>query len=208
MSAMLLYMEEVQHKIAETYRDGKPVRVLPVSLAMGWARNLIDHDRLPGIPPGQASFYATLFEDHVHVGAAGAYLVDMTWFAAFYRESPEGKVLPVGTSLTAQQAAVLQRLAWSVVKNYPDCGLYEEGSVPVGKPQFSPAAEKIEGVTPVTLRSDTPDAWFRYTLDGTEPTRTRGYVYCGVISARPGMTVKAIAYKSGMADSAVGEAKY
>jgi hypothetical protein len=60
----------------------------------------------------------------------------------------------------------------------------------------------------LTLKSATPGAWFRYTLDGTTPTRTRGYVYCGVISVRPGMTVKAIAYKSGMADSPVVEATF
>jgi hypothetical protein len=102
----------------------------------------------------------------------------------------------------------MQRLAWDVVKNYPDCGLYQEGTTPVGKPEFSPAPADIKDVTPVTLSSGTPGAWFRYTLDGTPPTRTRGYVYCGVVSVRPGMTLKAIAYKSGMADSPVAEATY
>ena len=208
MSAMLLYVEEVRHTIAATYRGSKPVRVLPVSLALGWARNLIDHGKLPGIPPGQASFYATLFEDHVHVNANGAYLADATWFAAFYRQSPVGRVLPVGTSLTAQQAAVLQRLAWDVVQNYPDCGLYAEGSTPAAGPQFSPPAGSLGGVTPVTLTSATPGAWFRYTLDGTTPTRTNGYVYCGVVSLRPGLTLKAVAYHSGLADSPVAEASY
>ena len=58
------------------------------------------------------------------------------------------------------------------------------------------------------MTSSTPGAWFRYTLDGTTPTRTNGYIYCGVISARPGMTVKAMAYESGMADSAAAEAVY
>lgn len=208
MSAMLLYVEEVRHTIAQTHHTGKAVRVLPVALAMGWARNLIDQGQLPGVPPGQASFYATLFEDHVHVNANGAYLADATWYAAFYRESPEGKVLPVGTSLTAQQAAVLQRLAWNVVQNYPDCGLYEEGATPAGRPRFSPGARTLRDVTPVTLQSDTPGAWFRYTLDGTTPTRTNGYVFCGVVSVRPGMTLKAVAYKSGLADSPVAEVSY
>ena len=60
----------------------------------------------------------------------------------------------------------------------------------------------------MTLVSATPGAWFRYTLDGTDPTRTRGYVYCGVVSLRPGMTLKAIAYKSGMADSLVAQTEY
>jgi len=97
----------------------------------------------------------------------------------------------------------LQRLAWDVVKNYPDCGLYETGTTPVGKPEFTPGAAAPDGNKPMTLSSSTPEAWFRYTLDGTKPTRTRGYIYCGVLTVRPGMTVKAIAYKSGMADSPV-----
>lgn len=33
----------------------------------------------------------------------------------------------------------------------------------------------------VTLLSKTSGTWSRYTLDGTVPTRKRGYVYCGVI---------------------------
>ncbi len=72
-----------------------------------------------------------------------------------------------------------------------------EGTEPCGKPEFT-----SDGKT-ITLKSSTPGAWFRYTLDGTEPTRTRGYVYCGAISEQPGIQVKAIAYKSGMKDSAV-----
>jgi hypothetical protein len=208
MSAMLLYNEEVQHQIAQKDHAGKRVRIIPSDIALGWARNMIDHGELPGIAPGEASFYSTLFADQVHVNPNGSYLVDLTWYAAIYHESPEGKVLPIGTTLNADQAGKLQRLAWDVVKNYPDVGLYEEGVSPVGAPQFSPGSSMVAGVVPVTLSSPTPGAWFRYTLDGTTPTRTRGYVYCGVISVRPGMSVKAISFKSGMADSAVAEASY
>jgi hypothetical protein len=206
MAAMLLYVEDLQSKVCETDPGPRRPRVLPSALAMGWIRNLIDRGKLPGVAPG--SFYPLLFSDQVHPNANGAYLVDLTWFSAFYRESPEGKVLPVGTDLTAEQAAIMQRLAWDVVKHYPDCGLYEEGSSPADKPGFSPTPTSIGQVTPVTLSSPTPGAWFRYTLDGTTPTRTRGYVYCGVVSVRPGMTLKAVAYKSGLADSAVSEATY
>jgi CubicO group peptidase (beta-lactamase class C family) len=197
MGAMLLYNEEVQHQITAQYREGKPVRVIPTALAMGWARTLIDQGKFPGVAPGEASFYATLFDDQVHVNPAGCYLVGLTWYAALYRESPEGKLLPIGTNLTSDQARVLQRLAWDVVKNYPDCGLYEKGTEPCAKPEIA-----NNGKT-VTLKSATPGAWFRYTLDGTEPTRTNGYIYCGSISVQPGISVKAVAYRSGMADSAV-----
>jgi hypothetical protein len=213
MGAMLLYMEELQRRIGETYHDGKRPRILPSALAMGWIRNMIDHGKLPGVPPG--SFYPLLFNDQVHPASSagsgssnGAFLVDCTWFGAFYRESPEGKVLPIETTFTPEQSAIIQRLAWDVIKNYPDCGLYEEGTAPCGKPEFQPAPAAIPELTAVTLSSSTPGAWFRYTLDGTPPTRTAGYVYCGVISVRPGMTVKAIAYKSGMADSPVVEAAF
>jgi len=206
MGAMLLYVEELQREIGKLNSDGKPVRIIPCCLAMGWIKNMIDHGQVPGVSPD--SMYPLLFEDGVHVNPGGSYLVDLTWYAAFYKRSPENEVLPVSTSLTSKQAGVLQRLAWDVVQNYPDCGLYEVGTEPAGTPQASPAPGQIADVTPTTLSSSTPGAWFRYTLDGTVPTRTRGYVYCGVISLRPGMTLKAVAFKSGWADSPVLEATF
>jgi hypothetical protein len=206
MGAMLLYVEEVRRNLAETDKGAKLARVLPANLALGWIRNLIDHGKFPGATPG--SFYPLLFRDSVHPNINGSYLVNLTWYAAFYGESPEGKVLPLGTDLTPEQATAMQRLAWEVIRNYPGCGHYEEGQVPTGTPAFFPVPAAIKGVTAVTLTSSTPGAWFRYTLDGTVPTRTQGYVYCGVISVRPGMTVKAIAYQSGHADSSVAVAVY
>jgi hypothetical protein len=201
MSAMLLYVEELQHRLNPQINGGKPAHIIPSVLAMGWIKNMIDHGQFPGVKPG--SFYPLLFNDQVHPAsgpihnsANGAYLVDLTWYSAFYREAPEGKVQPIETTFTPEQAHIVERLAWDVVKNYPDCGLYEEGKEPCGKPQFS-----NDGKT-ITLKSATPGAWFRYTLDGTPPTRTSGYVYCGAISVQPGIQAQAIAYKSGMADSA------
>ena len=202
MAAMLLYNEDLQAAVAEQYKEGKRPRVLPSCLAMGWIKNLIDQGKLPGA--AKDSMYPLLFSDSVHPNGKGGYLVDLTWYAAFYRESPVGKVLPAGTGLTAEQAKVMQELAWDVVKNYPDCGMYEEGKTPVAAPQI--LVEQAAPAARVRLGSTTPGAWFRYTLDGTEPTRTRGYVYCGVITMPKGATLKAIAYKSGMADSPVAAA--
>ena len=202
MSAMLLYVEELQHRLGEQLHEGKPAHIIPSALAMGWIKNMIDQGQFPGVKPG--SFYPLLFNDQVHPASGpihnssnGAYLVDLTWYSAFYRETPEGKTQPIETTFTPEQARFIERVAWDVVKNYPDCGLYEEGKEPCGKPQIS-----SDGKT-LTLKSSTPGAWFRYTLDGATPTRTRGYVYCGAVSVQPGIQVQAIAYKSGMADSAV-----
>jgi len=193
--AFLLYVEEVQRKVMETYHEGKRPRVLPTVLAVGWLKKWLEQGKVPGLDV--RAFDDMMFHDCVHPGPDGQFLIDSVWFAAFYGKSPEGQVLPVGTNLTAAQANALERLAWDVVRNYPDCGVYEEGQQPCGKPEFA-----SDGTT-MTLQSATPGAWFRYTLDGTTPTRTRGYVYCGAISVQPGIQVKAVAYKSGMADSAV-----
>jgi hypothetical protein len=206
MSAMLVYVEDVRRKLAELDHGPKPARVLPSNLALGWLKHLIDRGEFPGAQPGD--FYPLFFRDSAHLNPKGAYLVNLTWYAAFYRESPEGKMLPVGTDLTPPQIARLQRLAWDTIRNYPDCGLYEEGKTPVGAPEFFPAATTLTEPTAITLKSSTSGAWFRYTLDGTTPTRTTGYVYCGAITAQPGMTVKAIAYQSGLADSPVATANY
>jgi hypothetical protein len=207
MGAMLLYNEDLQVEVCKTYLEGKRPRVLPSAIAMGWIKNMIDAGKFPGAKPG--SFYPLLFSDGVHPNVKGGYLVDLTWYAAFYRESPEGKVLPAGAGLTAEQAKVMQKLAWDVVRNYPDCGLYEEGKTSVAKPlvwlEPERPGEAARTHEKVTLTSATPGAWFRYTLDGTPPTRTRGYLYCGVIHAPPGTTVKAVAFKSGMADSPIAE---
>jgi hypothetical protein len=126
-------------------------------------------------------------------------LVACTWYAALHRESPEGKMLPAGTSLNAAQSRVIQRLAWEVVRNYPDCGLYEAGTQPCAQPIIANDGKRI------ALTSATSDAFFRYTLDGTTPTRTNGYIYNGLISVQPGIQLKAVAYRSGFADSAVAE---
>ena len=199
MAAMLLYNEEVQHRILAGYHEGKPVRIIPTAHALGLARSLIDEGKFPDVAPGEANFYSLFFEDSVHVNPAGCYLVACTWYAALHRESPEGKMLPIGTSLNAAQARVIQSLAWEVVRNYPDCGLYEAGTQPCAQPAISHDGKRI------ALTSATPGAFFRYTLDGTTPTRTTGYIYNGIISVQPGIQLKAVAYRSGLADSEVTE---
>ena len=64
----------------------------------------------------------------------GGYLVDLTWYAAFYRRVARGQIAPGRHDLDARAGrACMQHLAWDVVKNYPDCGLYEEGTTPVSR---------------------------------------------------------------------------
>ena len=198
-AALLMCSETIQSKVCEISKAGKRPRILPCTLAVVHLKNSLEQGQIPGF--AGSDFDPIMFYDNVHPGDAGRYLLCMTWYAAFYGESPVGKMPPLQANLTAAQASALQQLAWAVVKNYPDCGLYEEGKEPCAEPEFSNDGKIL------TLTSSTAGAWFRYTLDGTAPTRTHGYIYCGRISVQPGIQVKAIAYKSGMADSTVSSSK-
>lgn len=204
MSAMMLYGEEVQRAMIKAYSAGKRPRIIPAALALGWIHEQIETGKFPGV--AKDDFYPLLFSDRVHLNPEGSFLVEAVWYAAMYGQSPVGKLLPLQLQLTPQQTLAIQHLAWNVVQNYPDCGLYAEGTQSIGEPRFAILPNQTAGITRVRLASSSPGAWFRYTLDGTQPTRTRGYIYCGALSVPQGATLKAVAYQSGHADSAVSTA--
>jgi hypothetical protein len=60
----------------------------------------------------------------------------------------------------------------------------------------------------VTLSTTTAGASIRYTTDGTTPTSSTGTLYAGPVPISATTTFRAIAYKSGMADSSVSTAGY
>jgi hypothetical protein len=194
-AALFQCSEIIQSKVSTMTKAGKHPRILPCTLAVAHFRSRLEQGLIPGLTA--RDFDPVMFYDNVHPGDMGRYLLCLTWFAAFYGESPVGKIPPVNMNLTAAQAEAVQHLAWDVVKNYPDCGLYEEGTTPCAKPEF------VMDRDFVTLKSATPGVWFRYTLDGTVATRAHGYIYCGKITVPSGASLKALAYKSGMADSEI-----
>jgi hypothetical protein len=65
----------------------------------------------------------------------------------------------------------------------------------VATPTFSPASGTYTSVQ-------------SYTTDGTTPSQTVGTVYSAPVTVSSTQTIKAIAYKSGMADSTVASAAY
>ncbi|HNR88465.1 MAG TPA: chitobiase/beta-hexosaminidase C-terminal domain-containing protein [Spirochaetota bacterium] len=82
---------------------------------------------------------------------------------------------------------------------------YTISYVQVATPLFSKSAGWYSGTQSVTLSCGTAGATVRYTTDGTTPTSGasgHGTVYSGeTISVADTMTLKAIAYKTGMLDS-------
>ncbi|WP_400260580.1 leucine-rich repeat protein [Candidatus Methanomassiliicoccus intestinalis] len=77
----------------------------------------------------------------------------------------------------------------------------------VETPTFSPEHGTYAGTQTVNLSSKTEGAIIYYTIDGTEPT-TRSTEYTAPITVSSTTTIKAIAVKDGMKDSAVASATY
>lgn len=74
-------------------------------------------------------------------------------------------------------------------------------------PTFSPAAGIFTGSQSVTLTSSTEGATIYYTTDGTDPTEASTQ-YTAPITVNETTTIKAIAVKEGMDNSAVASATY
>jgi outer membrane protein assembly factor BamB len=78
----------------------------------------------------------------------------------------------------------------------------------VAPPEFTPAdGAPFEGSTYVTISSPTPWAEIRYTVDGTDPAPGFGGYYLAPIHLTATTTLKAIAFKTGMAKSPITSAR-
>jgi hypothetical protein len=78
----------------------------------------------------------------------------------------------------------------------------------VATPMAMPSAKSLTAPTAIELSTATDGAPIYYTTDGTEPSRTRGLLYTLPIVITRDTTVKARAFKTGMAASEILEARY
>ena len=83
----------------------------------------------------------------------------------------------------------------------------DEGSKIVATPIFSIESGAVNSGTEVTITCSTEGAKIYYTTDGTEPTAA-STEYTAAISVKEAVTLKAIAVKDGMNDSAVASVSY
>lgn len=75
-------------------------------------------------------------------------------------------------------------------------------------PKFNPEAGTYYSTQHITLSSTTPDASFRYTIDGTSPSKTRGILYTGPITINSNTVIKAVAWSASYSESSVASANY
>jgi hypothetical protein len=81
-------------------------------------------------------------------------------------------------------------------------------STPVAAPTFNPAGGTYPSAQTVTISTTTSGASVRYTTNGGTPSETAGTLYSGPVSISSTTTLNAIAYESGMTDSATSSATY
>ena len=100
--------------------------------------------------------------------------------------------------------------AIAVKDGFPNSDVVEASytvAAPVATPTFSLVEGTYTSIQTVTISTDTEDADIYYTTNGSEPT-TSSKKYSEPITVDKTMTIKAIAVKDGMANSAVASVTY
>jgi len=78
----------------------------------------------------------------------------------------------------------------------------------VATPGIDPSGGDSKGMFTVNLSTATPGAVIRYTVDGTDPSLASGSSFVQPLQVAGSCTLKARAFKDGMADSSVATAVF
>ncbi|HVT60319.1 MAG TPA: DUF1800 family protein [Thermoanaerobaculia bacterium] len=113
---------------------------------------------------------------------------------------------------TAGAAQVLARLAVGTVDLIVDVnGYFADPTVAqttVDPPAFNPPPGSYTGVQSVAIVSSTPGAQIYYTTDGSPPSSSHATLYSAPVPLAQSANLRAIAVKSGLADSPVTSGQY
>ena len=95
-------------------------------------------------------------------------------------------------------------LAYAPLRDNPN----DPGATVVAPPVFDPPAGSYPAAQTVAIGCLTSGATIRYSIDGTVPTSSSGLLYVSPVAVSSTLTLRAIAYKSGLTDSTVAQALY
>ncbi len=98
------------------------VCIVPVGDAFVRMRQMIVDGKFPGVTKQSELFN----DDMPHQGRLGSLLQDYCVFAALYHKSPVGLELKLDKEITPEQNAILQKIAWETVFEYPLAGFPKE----------------------------------------------------------------------------------
>jgi len=118
----LAYQEAVRAELVRLNPTAPPPYIVPAGTALVALKHAVEAGTVPGI----TDFFGQLFlaaGTDIHLTPAGAYYVTLVFYACMFQDDPEGQVPDPATGVTAEQAAILQRLAWQTVSSYALSGV-------------------------------------------------------------------------------------
>jgi hypothetical protein len=110
---------EVQVDALNKKYEKQVVFIVPVGDAVVKLREMVAADKFPGIKKQSELFRDPIGHGQGHVMILTAYCN----YAAIYRTSPEGLQFKGDRSISDEQNAILQKLAWETVSKYPYAGI-------------------------------------------------------------------------------------
>jgi hypothetical protein len=123
MDTYLKYAEKVRAGLAEMYSDRPVPYIIPGGQALVALKAAVAAGAIPGW--GQDSFWTRVFNggksSDDHLTNEGQYFITLIFYACMFRSDPRSLPdtnLGTSASVTAQQAAALQEVAWQSVSSY------------------------------------------------------------------------------------------
>jgi Fn3 associated len=118
----LTYQEVVRSALISLHPEAPPPYIVPGGLGLVALKHAIEDGQVPGF----SDFFGSIFLQggaDIHLTVPGAYLISLVFYASMFQVSPEGLPNETGGALSAEQAAVFQRVAWETVVGYPLSGV-------------------------------------------------------------------------------------
>ena len=98
------------------------VFIVPVGDAIVKLREMVVDGKFPGVTK-QSELFLSGSRGSIHVEKHANLLTAYCNYAAIYQKSPVGLKLEMKEDITDEQHAILQKLAWETVSQYPHAGL-------------------------------------------------------------------------------------
>jgi rhamnogalacturonyl hydrolase YesR len=186
-----------------------------------WYANLLDPAQYPTPETSGTSGFTYGLAWGINAGAldSATYLPAVTkaWngmvATAVHSNGFLGYVQGTGTQPSSSQPVTYNSTADFGVGLFLEAGnqvakLAGASGTPVATPTFSPGGGTYSSAQTVTISTTTSGASIRYTTNGSTPSETVGTLYSGPVSIGSTATLQAMAYESGLTDSAVTSAAY
>ena len=118
----LAYDEAIVDELVQLQPDAPRPYIVPGGLGLSHLHAAID----AGLVPGFTNFFGQIFQASgadIHLTKPGAYFISLIFYACMFQSNPSATELDASYGVTAEQARVLQAIAWETVTSYASSGV-------------------------------------------------------------------------------------